>query len=225
MNLPDDVLEALRDRQKIKAIKLLREHRGIGLKEAKEIVDQYLEHCEIGFSGAETAVRKSDAKRKYKALFPGLLVLAAFTWAMVNIVEVVGSVIVLRHHGNYREETFVINKVHYNDDYEAGLTWGFVGRLSGGERQIRMYAPRLADAKALGYQKLRKLYPAGMQLKVWYNPDVTGTLFQHRTLSIIPYTPDLVKSEVAVIYHWLLHCILPFVGALLVARAIRRAAD
>lgn len=37
--LPEDVVEALRANRKIEAIKLLRGHRGIGLKEAKDIVD------------------------------------------------------------------------------------------------------------------------------------------------------------------------------------------
>ena len=225
MDLPENVLEALRNRQKIEAIKLLREQRGIGLKEAKEIVDQYLAQGEIGSSGAPNAIQKSDARGKFRALFPGLLVLAALTWAMINIVEVAGSVIVLWHHDNYREASFIVDKVHYNDDHEAGLTWGFVGRLSHDEKEIRMYPPRLADAKVLGYQKLRRMYPAGMQMKVWYNPDVTATLFQHRTLNIIPYTPDLVKSELAVIYHWLIYCLLPFAGALLVTRATRGPAD
>lgn len=40
--LPDDVLAAIRANRKIDAIKLLREHRGLGLKEAKHIVDAYV---------------------------------------------------------------------------------------------------------------------------------------------------------------------------------------
>jgi hypothetical protein len=217
MDLPDNVLDALRSRQKIKAIKLLREQRGIGLKEAKDIVDQYSSHAGIIYSATGNTIPKNSAIKKYKALFLGMLIIAAFVWAMVNLVEVVGSVIVLWHHDNYREATFVINKVHYNDDYESGLTWGFIGRLPDSKGEYRMYAPRLADAKALGYQKLRKMYPPGMHMKVWYNPTVTATLFQHRTLRIIPYTPDLLNSELAVIYHWLLFCLLPLVGASLFA--------
>ena len=80
---------------------------------------------------------------------------------------------------------------------------------------------QLADAKALGYQKLSVMYPPGMQIKVWYNPTVTSTLFQHRTLRMIPYTQDLVQTELVVIYLWLLYCLLPFVVALLVARAVK----
>ena len=111
--------------------------------------------------------------------------------------------------------------IHYTDDHEAGLTWGFVGRLPGNEAAVRMYAPRLADGKALGYRKLREMYPAGMQMKVWYNPEVTGTLFQHRTLRGLPHTPDLVKAELAVIYHWINYCLLPFLGALMLTRVLK----
>ena len=38
-DLPEDVLAAIRAKQKIEAIKLLREHRNLGLKEAKQVVD------------------------------------------------------------------------------------------------------------------------------------------------------------------------------------------
>jgi hypothetical protein len=40
--LPSDVLSAIHENHKIKAIKLLREHRNIGLKESKQIVDAYI---------------------------------------------------------------------------------------------------------------------------------------------------------------------------------------
>jgi ribosomal protein L7/L12 len=40
--LPADVLTALQSGKKIEAIKCLREHRNIGLKEAKDIVDTYV---------------------------------------------------------------------------------------------------------------------------------------------------------------------------------------
>lgn len=219
MNLPEDVLDALRRGQKIKAIKLLREQRGIGLKEAKDIVDQYLSSGKIGMPGAGDRSGIERAEGKNKGLFRSLIVIAAFVWAMINLVEVAGSVIVLWHQDDYRETTFIIDKVHYDDDREAGLTWGFVGRIIDREGEVRMYAPKLSDAKALGYRELRKMYPAGMHMKVWYNPDVTSTLFQKRTLQIIPYTPDLADTEMDVIYRWLLYCFLPLVGVLWFARA------
>lgn len=40
--LPSDVLAALHGNRKIEAIKRLREHRNLGLKEAKELVDLYV---------------------------------------------------------------------------------------------------------------------------------------------------------------------------------------
>ena len=41
-DMPAEVLDAIRAKRKIQAIKLLRQSRGIGLKEAKEAVDAYL---------------------------------------------------------------------------------------------------------------------------------------------------------------------------------------
>lgn len=47
IELEDEVTEALRAGAKISAIKKLRETRGIGLKEAKELVDTYCEQNNI----------------------------------------------------------------------------------------------------------------------------------------------------------------------------------
>ena len=41
-SLPADVIAAIHANRKIDAIKLLREHRNIGLKEAKQAVDAYV---------------------------------------------------------------------------------------------------------------------------------------------------------------------------------------
>ena len=41
-DLPSDVLAALHAHRKIEAIRLLREHRGLGLRDAKQTVDAYL---------------------------------------------------------------------------------------------------------------------------------------------------------------------------------------
>jgi hypothetical protein len=40
---PEDVLTAIRANRKIEAIKLVRKHQNIGLKEAKHLVDAYIE--------------------------------------------------------------------------------------------------------------------------------------------------------------------------------------
>ena len=42
MELPEDVISAIRANRKIDAIKLLRGHRDLGLKEAKHIIDAYV---------------------------------------------------------------------------------------------------------------------------------------------------------------------------------------
>ena len=41
-NFPPDVREAIHANRKIEAIKLLREHNGMGLKEAKDAVEAYI---------------------------------------------------------------------------------------------------------------------------------------------------------------------------------------
>jgi len=51
--LPDDVIEAIHNRRKLDAIRLLREHRDLGLREAKDRVDAYARrnrHLIAGFS-------------------------------------------------------------------------------------------------------------------------------------------------------------------------------
>ncbi len=46
--LPGDVLEAVHSNRKIDAIKLLRSHRNLGLKEAKHMIDAYIvEHPQL----------------------------------------------------------------------------------------------------------------------------------------------------------------------------------
>lgn len=46
--LPGDVLEAVHSNRKIDAIKLLRSHRNLGLKEAKHMIDAYsVEHPQL----------------------------------------------------------------------------------------------------------------------------------------------------------------------------------
>lgn len=43
IEMPEDVVAELKANRKVTAIKLLRKHLGVGLKEAKEIVDEYME--------------------------------------------------------------------------------------------------------------------------------------------------------------------------------------
>ncbi len=219
IQLPDNVIAALRGGQKIEAIKLLCEQGGIELKQAKAHVDDYLSRHEHSFPSAGSVARAKVTNKIRSFSFLGMLGLAAFMWAVVTVVDVVGSAIVLWHHDSYREATFTVSRLHYDDDFESGLTWGLIGNLPDGE--ARMYAPAMANAKALDYQQLSAMYPPGMRMQVWYNPAVTDTLFQHRTLRVIPHTPDLVASELESIKHWLVYCVLPLLGILLIARLRR----
>ena len=56
MEFPPDVIAEIQANRKVTAIKLLRAHKGIGLKEAKELVDAYMEKHPSSPSGAQ----KSD---------------------------------------------------------------------------------------------------------------------------------------------------------------------
>lgn len=60
--LSADVVAEIRANRKIQAIKLMREQRGIGLKEAKEIVDDYMAQLPPGTvkqsQRADTGVRR-----------------------------------------------------------------------------------------------------------------------------------------------------------------------
>lgn len=48
IELPDDVLDALGNGQMIEAIKLLRSATGLGLKEAKDLLDAYQQGTQVG---------------------------------------------------------------------------------------------------------------------------------------------------------------------------------
>lgn len=208
-SLPDDVLDALRRGRKIEAIKLLREGRGIGLKEAKETIDAYADTRPSGsMPGPATAPRPS-----FRSLFVPALVLGAIVWAMVNVVPPIGSLIVLVNRDGYGATTFTVERLLHTDDGD-GLFWGFEGRVPDGP--VRLYAPELADARALGYRRLTERFPAGTGIPVWYNPTVTDTLFQARTLRVIVRGGDLVEPEMNRIGWWLGYCLAPLVMVLLV---------
>jgi hypothetical protein len=54
LEFPSDVIAEIQANRKVTAIKLLRAHRGIGLKEAKELVDAYMDqHPSHPRSGAQ----------------------------------------------------------------------------------------------------------------------------------------------------------------------------
>jgi hypothetical protein len=139
---------------------------------------------------------------------------------LVNSVDVIGSAIVLIHQDDYRQTGFIVEKLHHEERTRSGLYWGFSGRIEG--LPERLYAPSLADGKALRYSGLQRAFPAGKTLAVWYNPAVTTTLMQRRTLHVLPYTPDIAAPEWARIRWWLEWCLLPFLSIWLLSIEMER---
>lgn len=74
-DLPDDVIAAIRQQRKIEAIKILREHRGIGLKEAKDAVEGYLRDNPQPHASART---ESGIGRFFLVLAVALVVYLAY---------------------------------------------------------------------------------------------------------------------------------------------------
>lgn len=75
--LEPDVIAMLQKGKKIQAIKLVREHRGMGLKEAKELVEQHMASDEnLNVAGIKT----SDGSGKGLVIFTLLVVLGFLLW-------------------------------------------------------------------------------------------------------------------------------------------------
>ncbi len=68
--LPADVIDAVRRGNKIDAIKLLREHAGIGLKEAKDAVDAFLRA-----SPGVTSTHSPGHVRQFPGVWIGIAIL------------------------------------------------------------------------------------------------------------------------------------------------------
>jgi hypothetical protein len=206
--LPGDVVDALRRGRKLEAIRRLRETRSIGLNEAKDAVDAWL-RVQPGVPAAHT---RSLANASSSILVT-LLVLAGMVWALVNAVEPAGSAIVLLNRNGYQASTFTVGQLRHTDDND-GLFWGFDGRVP--EGPARLYAPELADAGTLGFRGLSERFPVGTEIPVWYNPAVTDTLFQARSLRVIVRTDDFAAApELARITWWFTYCFTPLVAVLL----------
>ena len=71
--LPDDVLAAIRANRKIGAIKLLRKHQNIGLKEAKDIVDAYIAQHPSSARNRSQQTKSGFAPLLYASLVTGLV--------------------------------------------------------------------------------------------------------------------------------------------------------
>lgn len=222
-DLSDEIIAALLGGRKIEAIKLLRKERGMDLKAAKEAVEAWLKsHTDNAGEDAgifgytpQTRVWKSFADTVIT-----LAIVAALVWALGNIITVIAGLIVLSHRDGYTKTTFTVTGLIYEKHRESGLLWGLEGTLPDGK--ARLYAPDLADGRALGYQGLSKRFPSDTRLEVWYNPAVTGELFQGRTLRIIPYTPDLAASEIRLINWWINFCLLPLIVILFLAARLKK---
>jgi len=216
--LSDKVIDALLRQQKVEAIKLLRAESGIGLAEAKAAVEAYRpKQSESSHPQQPLVERQSNtgAFANILAFSKPLALIGTFVWMMVNIFTVIGSLIILLNEAGYQAGVFTIDNVFYQDDHESGLSWGFNGRLA--DKKERMLAPALADAKSLKSRGLNKLYPEGTKLKVWYNPEVTDTLFQNRSLHIMPYVADIFTEEKKQILWWGKFCVLPFFIAMMLS--------
>jgi hypothetical protein len=77
MDLPSDVKNAIHAGRKIDAIKLLRTHHNLGLKEAKEIVDAYMDQNRV-LIGHQRAGRESGIGRLLVIIILGGVIYAAY---------------------------------------------------------------------------------------------------------------------------------------------------
>jgi len=143
--------------------------------------------------------------------WPTLMLGLALVWMLVNLFTPISSLIVLFNQAGYRAGVLTVEKIYHQKDFESGLVWGLHGLIA--DQSVRLYASELADAKRLGYAGLSRKYPPGSELRVWYNPEVTDTLFNHRTLRVLPYTEDLPATEIEQLFWWFKYCLLPFLVA------------
>jgi hypothetical protein len=145
---------------------------------------------------------------------PGTIaIFVSFVWLFVNLVDVAGSLIVLLNRDGYQRASFVIADIDYQHRRKTGLFWGFTGKVAGVSE--RYYAPTLVEEKKPSLSKLRRLFPVKKEMDVLYNPEVTDTLYQRRTLNVLPYAPDFVAVELERLAWFAKFCLLPFGLALI----------
>lgn len=216
-DLPEDVVAALCEGNKLEAIRRLRHRRPMGLKDAKDLVESWSDV-------------KAARSRRGPAYVPGVTrvesgrprwigpvaLLLTFVWALVNSVGAASAVIVLLNADGYRPDTFIVESLIYRPDDEGGLIWGLAGSLSDGP--ARYLNPAMADGKKEGAAGLSRRFPPGTQIQVSVNRSVTDTLFQGRSLQVLPGDVDLRGVEASHLKWWLLNCLLPFVLAMIYAR-------
>jgi hypothetical protein len=105
----------------------------------------------------------------------------------------------------------VISDIKHEHNRRTGFYWGFTGNIEG--QKERYYAPTLVTEKEPGLLKLRKLFPVGKKMDILYNPKVTETLVQRRTLRVLPYRPDFVSAEIDRLIWFAKFCLLPLLLA------------
>lgn len=223
MKFPEEVVEKIESGNKIAAIKELRALKGIGLKEAKDLVDECCmklkngEPIKIDVDSPGQPSEKLPAvpHKPFSPLLPALIIIS-LVWAVINLVEVAGSAIIVLNHQGYSKAVFMVKNVDYSSDPEDGVRWGLEGNINGEEIQFR--DQRIADGKSLGLSGLRKAFPQNAQIDVWYNPKVTEVLFQGRTLRVLHYSPDLLGTEFNRFLWWFKFCFLPFIIVVFFAR-------
>jgi hypothetical protein len=76
--LPQEVLRAIHDGRKIEAIKLLREATGLGLANAKVLVDRAARRNSAGFSHPAMGTAESGLPRLLRSLVLTLLLFAVY---------------------------------------------------------------------------------------------------------------------------------------------------
>lgn len=221
--LPESILQSLKSGNKLEAIKEFRANRGIGLKEAKDLIDAIEVRLnngeeigiEVGCSTATIAVPAEVGKRTLLANLVPILVIILFVWAAVNFVEVAGSLIIVANHQGYAKAEFSVQDVEYSNDPEEGIRWGLKGKIN--DVEVKLKDPTMFKKDSMGLGALRLVFPVGRKIDVWYNPDVTDILFQGRTLPVVFYSPDLLAGELSRIAWWLKFCFAPFIFSLFMA--------
>lgn len=92
--LPDDVLDALGRGHTIEAIKLLREARGLGLAEAKSLVDAYRADNGVGMSVGDVK-KPAAAPARRTGLSPGEMPAANMTFGWIVALAAAGLALFL----------------------------------------------------------------------------------------------------------------------------------
>ncbi len=207
------VAHELKQNRKLEAIKLLREETGMNLLEAKTAVEDFLaNNLEGELNQKASAVVNTPQLKPYSKVqtILGLGVFLSFVWLFINSIILLASIIILFSLDGYEKGTFTVSALSFTNNTEDGLQWSLKGDVDG--TTTRLADQSLVDIKNISASKVSRKFPAGSEIDVLFNPDVTNTFFQSRSLNIILYTPDLASAEKKRIIDWIKRCLLPFVS-------------